>query len=122
MYKVSELDPFVVTWMRGISGKDYWNFLENQKKPDVFNNITFQGLIHPAEMSRAIRLQEYIDEENPDGVTTTGVMFPNPYDEHARGFKIGHVQTSDDVINFAKNTLPEDWKFEVPKSIPVNST
>lgn len=122
MYNVSDTDPFVVAWARDMTNDAYSKFLNNRKRPGVFNSITFQGLIHPAEMSRAIRLQDYIDENNPDGVTTTDVIFPRTYDDFARGFKIGDVQTSNDVINFAKNTLPGDWKFEVPKSIPLNST
>lgn len=122
LYNVKKLDPFVVRWMQGVSKERYDDAVGRLRKPSVFDNISHQGVTRPYEMSRAIRLQDYINTEKPDNITTQSVTLPSDYNNYAAGFRIGDIQTSNDVINFAKNMLPENWKFEVPKSIPVLGT
>lgn len=122
LYGVERLDPFIVSWMNNVPKSDYYNFITSQRRPSVFHSIPYEGLTKPTEMSRAIRLQEYIDDFNLNDITTTDAIRPQIYGDYEKGFKIGDIQTSDDVINFAKNTIPKDWKFEVPKSVPVYGT
>lgn len=70
LYNVKKLDPFVVRWMQGVSKERYDDAVGRLRKPSVFDNISHQGVTRPYEMSRAIRLQDYINTEKPDNITT----------------------------------------------------